>query len=61
MTVRYLAEDYAGPIADCEETLARNSHHFGALSGQGLCYMALGQYREAAALFLGEPSMSTRT
>lgn len=50
-TVRYVAEDYAGAIADCEETLARNPHHFGALSGQGLCHMALGQHREAAALF----------
>jgi tetratricopeptide (TPR) repeat protein len=50
-TVRYLAEDYAGAIADCEETLARKPYHFGALSGQGLCHMALGQYREAAALF----------
>jgi tetratricopeptide (TPR) repeat protein len=50
-TVRYVAEDYAGSIADCEETLARNPNHFGALSGQGLCHMALGQYREAAALF----------
>jgi len=50
-TVRYLAEDYAGAVADCEETLARNPNHFGALSGRGLCHMALGQYREAAALF----------
>ena len=46
-----MAEDYAGSVADCQETLARNAHHFGALSGQGLCHMALGQYREAAALF----------
>jgi len=50
-TARYLAEDYAGSVADCQETLARNAHHFGALSGQGLCHMALGQYREAATLF----------
>jgi tetratricopeptide (TPR) repeat protein len=50
-TVRYLAQDYAGAVADCEETLVRNPNHFGALSGQGLCHMALGQYREAAALF----------
>ncbi len=50
-TVRYLAEDYAGSVADCRETLDRNPSHFGALSGQGLCHMALGQYREAADLF----------
>lgn len=50
-TVRYLAGNYEGAIADCEETLARKPHHFGALSGQGLCHMALGQHREAAALF----------
>ena len=50
-TVRYLAENFEGSIADCRETLTRNPHHFGALSGQGLCHLALGQYREAAALF----------
>jgi tetratricopeptide (TPR) repeat protein len=50
-TVRYLVEDYAGAIADCEETVRRKPRHFGALSGQGLCHVALGQMREAAALF----------
>ena len=50
-TVRYLAKDYPGSIADCRETLARNPHHFGALSGQGLCHLALAEYGEAAALF----------
>lgn len=50
-TVRYLAKDYAGAIADCRETLGRNPNHFGALSGQGLCHVALGQFREAADLF----------
>ena len=50
-TTRFLAEDYPGSIADCRETLARNPNHFGALSGQGLCHMALEQYREAADLF----------
>ena len=49
-TVRYLAKDYAGSIADCRETLARNPNHFGALSGQALCHLALEQYREAADL-----------
>src|SRR3989304_8913106 len=50
-TVRYIAENYKGSVADCEETLTRKPHHFGALSGQGLCYMALGRHREAAAMF----------
>ena len=50
-TVRYLAGNYEGSIADCRETLARNPNHFGALSGQGLCHLALGQHREAAGLF----------
>jgi tetratricopeptide (TPR) repeat protein len=50
-TVRYMAKSYEASIADCEQTLARNPNHFGALSGQGLCHMALEQFREAAALF----------
>jgi tetratricopeptide (TPR) repeat protein len=50
-TVRYLAKDYAASIADCRETLARNPNHFGALSGQGLCHMMLGEFRDAALLF----------
>ena len=50
-TVRYLMKNFAGSIADCQETLARNPNHFGACSGQGLCHMSLGQYREAATCF----------
>jgi tetratricopeptide (TPR) repeat protein len=50
-TVRYLARDFTGSIDDCRETLARKPHHFGALSGQGLCHVALGQFREAVGLF----------
>jgi tetratricopeptide (TPR) repeat protein len=50
-TVRYLGGNHAAAIADCEETLARKPYHFGALSGQGLCHMALGQYKQAAHLF----------
>jgi len=50
-TVRYMAENYPASIADCRETLARNPHHFGALSGQGLCHLMLGQFDEAALLF----------
>jgi Flp pilus assembly protein TadD len=50
-TVRYLTRDFPGSIEDCRETAARKPHHFGALSGQGLCHVALGQFRDAAALF----------
>ena len=50
-TVRYMAGEYAASIADCRETLTRNPHHFGALSGQGLCHLALGQFGEATELF----------
>ena len=50
-TARYVAEDYPGAVADCEETLARNPNHFGALSGQGLCHVELGQFNEAADVF----------
>jgi tetratricopeptide (TPR) repeat protein len=50
-TVRFMRRDFAGSIADCQETLARNHHHFGAASGQGLCHMSLGEYREAAICF----------
>ena len=41
-TARYLATHYATSIADCEEVVRLNPHHFGALSGQGLCHAALG-------------------
>ncbi|HEV8309460.1 MAG TPA: tetratricopeptide repeat protein [Methylomirabilota bacterium] len=50
-TARYLAEHYASAVADCEEVVRRNPHHFGALAGQGLCHAALGQYAEAARCF----------
>jgi tetratricopeptide (TPR) repeat protein len=50
-TARYLSGNHAAAIADCEETLTRKPHHFGALSGQGLCHMALDQHKEAADLF----------
>jgi len=50
-TVRFMRKDFAGSTADCQETLARNPNHFGALSGQGLCHMSRGEYREAAMCF----------
>ncbi len=50
-TARFLATHYATSIADCEEVVRLNPHHFGALSGQGLCHAALGQLRQAARCF----------
>ena len=50
-TVRFMRKNFTGSIADCQETLARNPNHFGASSGQGLCHMSLGEYREAAVCF----------
>ena len=50
-TVRYLRKDFAGSIADCQETLTRNPNHFGASAGQGLCHLSRGEYREAAICF----------
>ena len=50
-TVRYLRENFVRSITDCEQTLSRNPNHFGAASGQGLCHMSLGEFREAAICF----------
>jgi tetratricopeptide (TPR) repeat protein len=50
-TVRFMQRNFTGSIADCQQTLARNPNHFGAASGQGLCHMSLGEFREAAVCF----------
>jgi tetratricopeptide (TPR) repeat protein len=50
-TLRFLLKDYPASIADCRATIARNPNHFGALSGEGLCHLALAQYKEAAECF----------
>ena len=50
-TVRFMRRNYRGSVADCRETLARNPNHFGASSGQGLCHMSVGEFREAAICF----------
>jgi|SRR5918995_306420 tetratricopeptide (TPR) repeat protein len=50
-TVRFMMRHFGDAIADCQETLARNPNHFGAASGQGLCHMSVGQFREAAICF----------
>jgi Flp pilus assembly protein TadD len=50
-TALYLQGSYVRSIADCEETLRRNPGHFGALSGEGLCYVALGWLDRARRCF----------
>ena len=50
-TVRYLRKNFTASVADCQQTLVRNPHHFGAFSGQGLCHLSLNQFREAAVCF----------
>jgi tetratricopeptide (TPR) repeat protein len=42
-TVYYLLGDYRRSLADCDEVLARNPYHWGALSGYGMIYMQLDQ------------------
>jgi tetratricopeptide (TPR) repeat protein len=50
-TLRYMRRNFSASVLDCQETLKRNPNHFGAASGQGLCHMSLGEFREAAVCF----------
>ncbi|HEY9648610.1 MAG TPA: tetratricopeptide repeat protein [Chroococcidiopsis sp.] len=47
----YLQHRYRKAIADCQQVIALNPIHFGALHGTGLCYMALGDYSNAIYAF----------
>jgi tetratricopeptide (TPR) repeat protein len=42
-TVYFLLGDYRRSLADCDEVLARNAYHWGALSGYGMIYIRLDQ------------------
>jgi tetratricopeptide (TPR) repeat protein len=50
-TVRYLAHNYEGSLADIAKTLELEPRHFGALSGLGMVNMALGRDEAALAAF----------
>jgi len=50
-TVYYLMGEYRKSVEDCQRTLALNPHHFGALSGEGLCHVALGELPRALRCF----------
>ncbi len=46
-TVLYLAGEYRKSIADCDQVIRRNPHHFGALAGFGQNYFELKEYEKA--------------
>lgn len=48
---RYLMEHWHDAIGDCQEAVALNPDHFGALHGLGLCSMAIEDYPTALAAF----------
>ncbi len=50
-TVLYLLGEYQKSLADCDEVMKRNPHHFGALSGYGMIYLKLGDPGRALTYF----------
>jgi tetratricopeptide (TPR) repeat protein len=49
--VYFMQDRYRKAIADCQQALALNPFHFGALHGMGLCYLRLSEYRQASQAF----------
>ena len=50
-TVLYMLGEYQKSLADCDEVMKRNPHHFGALSGYGMIYIRLDQPATALEYF----------
>jgi tetratricopeptide (TPR) repeat protein len=50
-TVYYLRGDYERSLADCDEVMARNPYHWGALSGYGMIYLRLDEPARALTYF----------
>ncbi len=49
--LRFLQNDVTRSLADIEETLKLEPHHFGALAGRGQCYLRLKKFEEALSAF----------
>jgi len=47
----YLQGRYRQSLSDCEQVVALNPIHFGAIHGMGLCHAALGDYLPAIQAF----------
>lgn len=47
----YTTRQFKKALEDCKRVVQLNPIHFGALHGMGLCYAALGNYREAIQAF----------
>jgi tetratricopeptide (TPR) repeat protein len=47
----FVQHQYRKSLADCEQVIARNPIHFGAIHGKGLCHAALGEYVAAIQAF----------
>ncbi|MEO1190399.1 MAG: tetratricopeptide repeat protein [Pseudomonadota bacterium] len=50
-TIAYMQGRYVDSLSDIDRVLELEPRHFGALSGKGLCLMALGRYEEAELAF----------
>jgi tetratricopeptide (TPR) repeat protein len=50
-TVYFMRGDYERSLRDCDEVIARNPYHFGALSGYGMIYLRLDQPERALGYF----------
>ena len=50
-TIHFLLGENQKSLKDCDEVLARNPRHFGALSGAGQIHLQLGHLRPALAFF----------
>src|SRR5439155_21742878 len=50
-TVYFVLGEYRKSLADCDEVLARNPYHWGALSGYGMIYVEMDQPSRAVEYF----------